>query len=126
LRVQPTVLVIDDDPDLVRLMAKFLKLEGFAPVSASNGHDALTYLRNGGEASVILLDLRMPVMDGWAFRAAQRADPVIANIPVIVLSGVESSVVQQQLDAAASFQKPASFAEVVKKVRELVPSSAGL
>jgi len=101
-------------------MAKFLKIEGFAPVSATNGQEALKYLRGGGEAAVILLDLRMPVMDGWAFRAAQRSDPAIADIPVIVLSGVESPTLQQQLAAAATFQKPASFADVMKKVRELV------
>jgi CheY-like chemotaxis protein len=118
--VEPTVLVIDDDPDLVRLMAKFLRLEGFAPVSAANGQEALTYLRGGGDASVILLDLRMPIMDGWAFRAAQRSDPAIADIPVIVLSGIESPMLQQQLEAAATFQKPARFADVVKKVREIV------
>jgi len=117
--MEPTVLVIDDDPDLVRLMAKFLKIEGFAPVSAANGREALAYLQNGGEASVILLDLRMPEMDGWAFRAAQRADPSIAQIPVIVLSGVESETIQQQLDAVAFFQKPASFSEVIKTVRQL-------
>jgi CheY-like chemotaxis protein len=117
--VEPTVLVIDDDPDLVRLMAKFLRLEGFASVSAANGREALAYLQSGGEASVILLDLRMPVMDGWAFRAAQRSDPAIANIPVIVLSGVESPMLQQQLTAAASFQKPAKFMNVVKAVREI-------
>jgi two-component system, chemotaxis family, chemotaxis protein CheY len=117
---EPTVLVIDDDRDLVLLMAKFLKLEGFAPVSALNGHEALKYLRGGGEANVILLDLRMPVMDGWAFRAAQRADPAIADIPVIVLSGVDSmGAAHQQLGAAAIFQKPASLVDVVIAVRAL-------
>lgn len=117
--MEPTVLVIDDDPDLVRLMAKFLKIEGFAPVSAANGREALTYLQNGGEAGLILLDLRMPEMDGYAFRAAQRADPAIAEIPVIVLSGVESETIQEELDVAAFFQKPASFANVIKTVRAL-------
>src|SRR6476469_9594427 len=67
-----SVLVVDDDPNLVRLMTKFLKLEGFAPASAGNGREALDYLRGGGGAQVILLDLRMPVMDGWTFRREQR------------------------------------------------------
>ena len=97
------VLVVDDDPNLVRLMSKFLKLEGFAPVPASNGQEALAYLRGGGDASVILLDLRMPVMDGWAFRKEQRGDPVLAGIPIVVMSGVaaDSSI---DLDARASGQ----------------------
>jgi CheY-like chemotaxis protein len=112
------VLVVDDDPNLVRLMTKFLKLEGFAPVPAGNGQEALDYLRGGGDASVILLDLRMPVMDGWKFRREQKRDPDIARIPVVILSGVEAEGVHE-LDAAASFHKPVSFPEVVAVVRRL-------
>src|SRR5258708_8046133 len=88
-----SVLVVDDDPNLVRLMSKFLKLEGFAPVPAANGQEALAYLRGGGDASVILLDLRMPVMDGWAFRHEQRQDPGLATNPLVVLSRVDSQPV---------------------------------
>lgn len=113
-----SVLVVDDDPNLVRLMSKFLKLEGFAPVPAANGQEALAYLRAGGDASVILLDLRMPVMDGWTFRREQRADAGLANIPIVILSGVEMDRVQE-LEAAASFNKPVSFPEVVGVVRRL-------
>ena len=113
-----SVLVVDDDPNLVRLMVKFLKLEGFAPVPAANGLEALAYLRGGGEASVILLDLRMPVMDGWAFRREQRGDPGLADIPIVVLSGIAADA-DQDLGAAASFSKPVSFPEVVSVVRRL-------
>jgi len=112
------VLVVDDDPNLVRLMSKFLALEGFAPVPAANGAEALKYLRGGGSASVILLDLRMPVMDGWTFRREQRGDPGLAEIPIVVLSGVEMDGVQD-MAAAASFNKPVSFPEVVDVIRRL-------
>ena len=112
-----TVLVIDDDPNLVRLMIKFLTLEGFVPVSAANGKEALAYLRGGGGAHVILLDLRMPVMDGWEFRREQRADPGIAAIPIVVLSGIECDM--SGLEPAASFRKPVSFPEIVGTVRRL-------
>ena len=113
-----SVLVVDDDPNLVRLMSKFLKLEGFAPVPAANGKEALAYLRGGGDASVILLDLRMPVMDGWTFRIEQRRDPVLADIPIVVLSGLEMDGIHE-MEAAASFHKPVSFPEVVGVVRRL-------
>jgi CheY-like chemotaxis protein len=113
-----TVLVVDDDRDLTRLMSKFLKLEGFEAAEAGNGLEALRYLRGGGDASVILLDLRMPVMDGWAFRREQREDPAIAAIPVVVLSGVEADHVQD-LGAAAAFHKPVSFPDVVGALRRL-------
>src|SRR5438132_876878 len=99
-----SVLVVDDDPNLVRLMSKFLKLEGFAPVPAANGEEALRYLRGGGDASVILLDLRMPVMDGWAFRQEQRQDPVIANIPIVVLrTDVDATLSKMKRGAIGAF-----------------------
>jgi CheY-like chemotaxis protein len=113
-----SILVVDDDPNLVRLISKFLTLEGFAPVSASNGEEALKFLRGGSTVSVILLDLRMPVMDGWTFRREQRGDPGLAEIPVVVLSGVEMDGVQE-MDVAAAFHKPVSFSEVVSVVRRL-------
>jgi CheY-like chemotaxis protein len=112
------VLVVDDDPNLVRLMSKFLKLEGFAPVPAANGKEALAYLRGGGDASVIVLDLRMPVMDGWTFRIEQRRDPLLADIPIVVLSGLDLDGIHE-MEAAASFCKPVSFPEVVGVVRRL-------
>ena len=118
------VLVVDDDPNLVRLMSKFLKLEGFAPVTAANGQEALTYLRGGGEASVILLDLRMPVMDGWTFRTEQRRDPGLADIPIVVLSGMDTDLIHD-MEAAASFNKPVSFTEIVVVVRRLCETRAG-
>jgi CheY-like chemotaxis protein len=114
----PSVLVVDDDPNLVRLMSKFLTLEGFAPIPAANGAEALKYLRAGGIVSVILLDLRMPVMDGWTFRREQRGDPDLAEIPIVVLSGMEMDGVQD-MDAAASFHKPVSFPEVVDVLRRI-------
>jgi DNA-binding response OmpR family regulator len=120
--VAETILLVDDDPGLQRVMTRFLTMEGFAPIVAANGQEALDYLRAGGGARVIVLDLRMPVMDGWAFRKAQRADPAIAAIPVVVLSGADADRVSE-LDAAAAFRKPVSFADVVAVVRELCVAS---
>ena len=112
------VLIVDDDPNLQRLMTKFLKLEGFASVPTSNGREALDYLRAGGGASVILLDLRMPVMDGWEFRKEQISIPAAAKIPIIILTGIEGEHMSD-LGAAAAFHKPVSFPEVVGVVRRL-------
>ena len=112
------ILIVDDDPNLQRLMTKFLKLEGFSSIPAANGREALEYLRAGGSASVILLDLRMPVMDGWAFRKEQQSDPGLAEIPVVVLTGIEGEHMLE-LDVAAAFHKPVSFIEIVGVVRRL-------
>ena len=112
------VLLVDDDAGVRRTLARFLGRDGYAVVEADNGQEALTYLKDGGAASVIVLDLRMPVMDGFAFRAEQRREPALAGIPVIVLSGADTDRFDE-LDAAATFEKPASFASLVECVREL-------
>jgi CheY-like chemotaxis protein len=114
----PTILVVDDDVGIQRVMAKFLTLEGFTAAVAGNGAEALAYLRAGSDVRVIVLDLRMPVMDGWTFRKEQRLDPVIAAIPIVVLSGAEGDRLPE-MDAAASFRKPVSFPEVIDVVRRL-------
>ena len=115
------MLIVDDDLDLQRVLTKFLTLEGFDSMAVGNGQDALVQLRSGGRVDVVLLDLRMPLMDGWAFRRAQRADAAIASIPVIVLSGTEAERVDE-LAAAAWFSKPVSFVDVIEAIRRLTSS----
>lgn len=81
------VLVVEDDPDIRATLCEALEDNGYSPVGASNGVEALDYLRRPNERPcLILLDLMMPVMDGQAFRAEQRADATIAEIPVVVIS----------------------------------------
>jgi len=114
------VLVVEDDPELREMMAQRLHLAGFAPVTASNGHEALQLLRMGFPAKLILLDLTMPLMDGWAFRAVQQRDPTLADIPVIVVAAHEPSGV----DAAACCCKPVDGDDLVRKV-QMVCASIG-
>ena len=63
------------------MVVALLRIEGFAPVTAPNGAEALALLRASVPAQVILLDAMMPVMDGWTFRRLQRADATLASIP---------------------------------------------
>ena len=119
----PPVLLVDDDVAVRRTIARFLTFEGFAVVEANNGQEALTYLRTGAGASVIVLDLRMPVMDGWAFRREQRLDPTLEKIPVVVLSGADAERFPE-LGAAAAFEKPVRMAQVAGAVRRLSADSA--
>ena len=113
------MLLVDDDSGVRRTLAKFLGRDGIPVVEADNGQQALNYLMDGGKAGVIVLDLRMPVMDGFTFRAEQRREPSFANIPVVVLSGADTDRFDE-LDAAATFEKPASFAELAKCVRDIL------
>jgi CheY-like chemotaxis protein len=80
------VLLIDDDLAIVEAIADFLEEEGFLVLAAVNGIDALNQLRSGLHVDVIVLDVRMPVMDGWEFRAVQLADPALRDIPVVIVS----------------------------------------
>jgi CheY-like chemotaxis protein len=81
-----TVFVVEDDVDTRDMMGRFLELEGFAVEVAANGKQALERLNAGVHPCVILLDLMMPVMDGWQFRREQKQDPAIADIPLIVIT----------------------------------------
>lgn len=106
------VLVVEDDPDLRQMMEQLLHLEGFAPVTAPNGREALTLLRSGAPVKAILLDLMMPVMDGWEFRRQQRAEPAFADIPVIVVSAIDPERALE-LSPVAFFRKPLAFDQVL-------------
>jgi CheY-like chemotaxis protein len=114
----PSVLVIDDDAAVRRAVARFLRAEGLAVLEATNGAEGLMRLREAGDVSAILLDLRMPVMDGWAFRREQRLDPAIADIPVVIMSGADVDRFGE-LGAAATFEKPVQMSEVAVMLHRL-------
>ncbi len=81
----PTALVIDDDPAARELMQRFLAREGFAVETAASGAEGLALARRRPPA-VITLDVMMPGMDGWAVLEALKADPVVAAVPVIMVT----------------------------------------
>jgi len=112
------VLIVEDDADLREMMAQLLSLEGFQSATVSNGREALEYLHNGHERpEVILLDLMMPVMDGWEFRRKQQADPGLADVPVIILSALDQSRAAD-VDAQAFLKKPLDFDRLLQLVRQ--------
>ena len=82
---RPSILVVDDDPDILEALSEILEAEGFAIRQARNGLEALGELAPE-PPQLILLDLMMPVMDGWEFAARIRRRADWARIPVIVLS----------------------------------------
>lgn len=102
------ILLVDDDLALRETLAEFLRERGFEVACAGDGRQALDVLGARPPPSVILLDLAMPVMDGWAFRDAQRNDPRWAQIPTIVLSASldPGGRTLDGLAPAAALQKP--------------------
>jgi len=85
------VLIVEDDEDLREMMAQILSLAGFNAATATNGREALEYLRRGDAPQLILLDLMMPVMDGWEFQRERRRDPNLADVPVVVLCALDEA-----------------------------------
>lgn len=83
-----TVLVVDDDRGICELIRAALADKGYRTVLAGNGREALEYLKSPApKPKLILLDLMMPVMTGWEFRAVQQADPELSRIPVAIITG---------------------------------------
>jgi CheY-like chemotaxis protein len=112
-----SVIVVEDDPDLREMMAHLLAFEGFEPRVASNGQEALQLLHAEDPApNVIVLDLMMPVMDGWTFRERQRRDASLANIPVIVVTAAPQAAVGP-LDVDEVLSKPVDFDRLVDVIR---------
>jgi CheY-like chemotaxis protein len=110
------VLIVEDDADLREMMAQLLTLEGYAAQTVANGRDALTYLEQGNHPDLILLDLMMPIMDGWEFRRRQRDNPDLAHVPVVVLSALDHSRAVD-LGGAAFLKKPLDFDRLLELVR---------
>jgi CheY-like chemotaxis protein len=83
------VLVVDDDPDLSELVAAVLRGEGYEVRTANNGAQALDDLHEHGVPDLILLDMKMPVMDGWEFARILNAE-YDHLAPVVVISAAEN------------------------------------
>jgi len=107
------VLVVDDDRELREALVELLEGEGYHVSSAGDGRQALTKA-SARRPDVILLDLMMPVMSGWQFRAAQVRDPALSSIPVIVMSATSND-----LPAAATVSKPCRIEDVLEAVRRV-------
>ena len=105
------VLIVEDDADLRGALAAVLEVEGYDVVEAAHGGQALEHLRAGAQTfCMILLDLFMPTMNGWAFRAEQMKDPELAAIPVIVVSADASTANKARALGVADYvTKPIDF-----------------
>lgn len=81
------VLVVDDEDDVREAVSLLLATEGFAVAAASGVDDAYRQIREGFRPCVVLLDLHMPGLDGWAFLDRMGSERVLANVPVVIVSG---------------------------------------
>jgi CheY-like chemotaxis protein len=117
------VLVVDDDAGSLAALADILSLEGYLVQTMSNGLEALEYLRAASDPpSLIILDLFMPVMDGWQFLAEKKADPRLSQlrIPVVVVTALSAKVAE----ADAVIRKPIDLERLLHTVKTLEKTPA--
>ena len=115
-----TILIVEDEAPIRSLITEILEDEGYRVASVRHGMEALAYLRQQVELPrLILLDLGMPVMTGWAFRAEQQRDPKLAHIPVIIMSAIlHHDQTVAALNAAGYLDKPVDIPALLSKVAQ--------
>ena len=111
------VLVVDDEPDIRATVSAMLEIEGYDVVEAANGADALHVLEDG-TPDVILLDMRMPVLDGWGFAAELRRRG--HGIPIVVMTAARDAAHWAAEIAAEGYvSKPFGFDDLITAVEEV-------
>jgi two-component system chemotaxis response regulator CheY len=122
---QRSILIVDDDPDILEALSEILEAEGYGVRRARNGSEALQRLDEDAAPHLILLDLMMPVMDGWEFARRMREREATRAVPIIVLSADRSvSVKAGELGARAHLAKPFDLADLLEAVRATFRSDA--
>jgi signal transduction histidine kinase len=116
------ILLVEDDHAIREALQGILEDEGYEIALADNGRAALDHLRTGAAPDLIVLDLRMPVMDGWEFRAAQKSDPAFASIPVIAVSA-DGSAKAAAIAAHAYLRKPLSTITLLETISRVLLES---
>jgi DNA-binding response OmpR family regulator len=120
-RAADPILVVEDDPDLLLMLATALELEGRPVITAANGMDAV-HLAQLHHPSLIVLDLMLPIMSGEAFRQAQLANDAIKSIPVLVVSARhDAEAVAERMNAVACLTKPLNLETFSSLVKTLLP-----
>jgi signal transduction histidine kinase len=111
IRIESTILLVEDDRGIAGALTECLNDRGYHTLLAQHGQAALDLLQRNS-VDVIVLDLRLPVMNGWRFRAMQRKDPRLARVPVIAMSA-DTSAAAEAIDAQAFIKKPFKADELV-------------
>lgn len=120
--MQKTILVVDDDKSIVRLVSSYLEQEHFKVFTAYNGATALQILRRE-IVDLVILDLMMPERDGWDVTRTVRNDTKLADIPIIMLTariGDTDKILGLELGADDYVTKPFNPREVIARVRTVL------
>ncbi|HET9199831.1 MAG TPA: response regulator [Dehalococcoidia bacterium] len=114
---RPTILVVEDDERIQRLVELVLRGEGYSVLQAGDGRQALDMI-DSAKPDLVLLDLMLPVLDGWALRERLRQRPTTSDIPIILMSAVRNlPEAAQELEVADYLSKPFEIDDLVRSVR---------
>ncbi len=113
-----TILIVEDDADFRMTLQEVLEQEGYPVAAAQHGKEALDYLSHSPAPGLILLDLMMPVMDGWQFREEQARDPRLASIPVLVMTAFRDR--EMFLYSTGVIFKPVDLPSLLLHIERLV------
>jgi two-component system, chemotaxis family, chemotaxis protein CheY len=111
------ILVVDDDPTILATVSEVLDMEGFAVVTATNGAEALAAI-DQGQPWLVLLDMRMPVLDGWGFMRAVRERGLTLTV-VVMTAAADARRWGREIGAQAVLSKPFDIDELLRAVQRL-------
>lgn len=122
--VKRKLLIVEDSIEIQVLLKRLLESEGFDVVCASHGKQAIDILEHDTLPNLILLDLMMPVMDGFEFRDRQLKDPRFKEIPVIIMTADGSAQAKKERISANDFlKKPLDVDQLLQSIDRQVPAS---
>jgi CheY-like chemotaxis protein len=115
-KTKDLVLVVEDDPDTADALSQFLGFRGYRSVITRNGQEALDHLRYGDRPCLILLDIMMPVKNGWDVRDEMLADRELATIPVVVVTADMTAIARATSLRVPLLPKPVDPAQLIAAV----------
>ncbi|MCP3143186.1 response regulator [Pyxidicoccus xibeiensis] len=116
-----TVLVVDDELDIAEAVKSILEDEGYNVVVCANGREALQRL-DGVRPDLAIVDVMMPVMNGFETIRAIRRHPDFSQLPVLIMSAIDPSVRPKEYDWAGFLKKPFSLKDLLEHVHTLAPT----
>ncbi len=117
------ILVVDDDPTILATVSEVLDMEGFAVMTATNGAEALVAV-DQTVPSLVLLDMRMPVLDGWGFMRAVRERGLTLTV-VVMTAAADARRWGREIGAEGVLAKPFDIDELVRAVQQWRPQGLG-
>lgn len=112
-----SILLVEDDPEIRESLKEALELEGYDVVPAANGREALDRLAHERKPCLILLDLMMPVMNGWEFAEALQGNAELAAIPIIVVTAFGQELQRSKITSQDVLAKPVDLDRLFRSVK---------